>query len=324
MDYPGYYEIPGYSNYVLSKDGIVINRKKGTSLKGSKNPAGYVNFRLTDDTGYTLTFGRHRLLLYVFKPIENIGEMVTNHLNAIKGDDRLSNLEWTTITDNLKHAQKMGLMEFTKEVFVRNCRTGEVKHYLSYVDCAEALNLSKDAISYRVKTEGKKVFPELLQYRSNSDSDWYIPNPLELLRASTGNYRALYVKNIITEEIVFYPKLTDFCNESGISMAKASQILTSRKQEVLPGFIQIKEVEDETPWRAISDPYLELEKTTGNKCVVLYNEREGISKFFTSITECSKNINVAVNTIHYRLNSKIKREFEHGFKYFYYLDFKKL
>ena len=81
-DYLGYYEIPGYSKYVISREGDVINKDKGTVLLGSINPAGYKNYRLTGNNKHIHTWGRHRLMGFVFKyPGMDITDLVINHKN---------------------------------------------------------------------------------------------------------------------------------------------------------------------------------------------------------------------------------------------------
>lgn len=45
--------LDGYSRYGITSDGRVFNRVTQQWLSGSANPAGYVNFRLTNDNGHT-------------------------------------------------------------------------------------------------------------------------------------------------------------------------------------------------------------------------------------------------------------------------------
>lgn len=44
----------------------------------------------------------HRLVMETFNPIENCNEMVVDHINGIKYDNRLENLQWKTSEENLK------------------------------------------------------------------------------------------------------------------------------------------------------------------------------------------------------------------------------
>ena len=63
----------------------------------------------------------HRLVLTSFIGLEK-GKDV-NHINGIKTDNKLSNLEWLTRSENMKHAFKIGLCENT----IANCLTGNNK-----------------------------------------------------------------------------------------------------------------------------------------------------------------------------------------------------
>jgi hypothetical protein len=50
----------------------------------------------------------HRLVLMAFNPIKNAHLFQVNHINNIKNDNRLINLEWVSSSQNLTHAYKIG------------------------------------------------------------------------------------------------------------------------------------------------------------------------------------------------------------------------
>lgn len=50
----------------------------------------------------------HRLVLFAFSPIENSQELQVNHINGIKNDNRLENLEWVTCKENVAHSTNIG------------------------------------------------------------------------------------------------------------------------------------------------------------------------------------------------------------------------
>lgn len=52
----------------------------------------------------------HRVLMETFCPVENSKELQINHIDGNRANNSLSNLEWVTSSENIKHAFRTGLM----------------------------------------------------------------------------------------------------------------------------------------------------------------------------------------------------------------------
>lgn len=89
-----------------------IFTKKEKILKGVKQKTGYLFVCLYKD-GVKYQFLIHRLVAMTFiDNIQNLPEV--NHKNGIKTDNRASELEWSSKSENLKHAFKIGLKRAKK------------------------------------------------------------------------------------------------------------------------------------------------------------------------------------------------------------------
>lgn len=94
--------IVGYSNYEVSDKGQVRNKKTGRILKQAHQNTGYTIVSLRRDKK-TKTYPIHRLVMEAFVPRPDADRLDVNHKDWDKTNNELSNLEWTTRSENLLH-----------------------------------------------------------------------------------------------------------------------------------------------------------------------------------------------------------------------------
>ena len=96
-------QIPGYDNYEVSDTGLVRSLKSGKEriLSPGKLRNGYLMVTLHKD-GKRKGMQVHRLVAEAFIP-NPLGLETVNHKNEDKSDNEASNLEWLSLTDNIRY-----------------------------------------------------------------------------------------------------------------------------------------------------------------------------------------------------------------------------
>lgn len=95
--------------YAASDEGQIRNANTLKILSGGlSRENGYIQYSLSVN-GKQITMLGHRLILSTFQPIANESEMTVNHKDGDKTNNKLSNLEWMTMQENILHAWRTGL-----------------------------------------------------------------------------------------------------------------------------------------------------------------------------------------------------------------------
>ena len=156
-----YSSIQGYDDYIIDTDGNIFSFKLDRMLIKTISTKGYHMVTLNKD-GYKKSYPTHRLVAMTFLPNPDNKPQV-NHIDGNKANNSLSNLEWVTGSENVRHAVKMGLRDKAHEKaridnqkMVLHKTTGI--YYDSLKIACETLNINYGSARNYINNRGKKNF----------------------------------------------------------------------------------------------------------------------------------------------------------------------
>ena len=162
--YEGYYQVSNLGN--IKALARVVKARANSVLTFKEKPIKIFTYKnlkyqyvaLSKD-GKMKKFKFHRVIATAFIPNPNNYPFI-NHINAIRDDNRIENLEWCTHSHNMKHKFITGNANhygagnpFAKGIL--NLQTGI--YYDTVTDAAIAHNIGRHSISDPIRRPGKRI-----------------------------------------------------------------------------------------------------------------------------------------------------------------------
>lgn len=140
----------------------------------------------------------HRLLALTFlpKPETPVEELEVNHIDGVKTNNALSNLEWVTFSGNLFHAYMNDLRTDNRPVLVKDFRTSEIVRHYSLTECARAMGVSPANIHWHLKSSNRGKVSWNFYVLIYEGEDWP-----EVDESEIGRYRNGSAKDIIVTAV---------------------------------------------------------------------------------------------------------------------------
>ena len=94
-------------DYEINEQGVVRRISTGRIKKSFMRKDGYIGIQLYDRQVKWINYQLHRLIAIAFKPNPHNKKFI-NHKDSDRANNALSNLEWATAAENVKHGYLSG------------------------------------------------------------------------------------------------------------------------------------------------------------------------------------------------------------------------
>lgn len=317
-EYPGFFYIPHFTNYAISKKGVLINTQTGCELVWTigkpdlvRNSKGGYRYARVSHNGKSNILLRHRAIALVFLPYDHrVKSMVINHKDGVPGNDEVDNLEWTTHADNNQHAYDLGLKTTGQSpVLVKDLNTGEIKRYVSLSECARSTGLGTSSkVGYRASPVCAGIlYKDKLQIKLDDGSPWPEIKSMEINRKGDG--QDIMARNVFTGEIVMFTGGTQ-----GEGITKVPGLIINshvRNNTLIPydGY-NFRYVIGGAPWPEHTERHLLMYKHRPRNPpdgVIVVDTETGEERFVLGVAELAKEWGVSIPIVNNYIQRDIKR-----------------
>lgn len=175
------------SKYEVSSFGSIRNIRSGRILNKKPKDDGYIVSDLTNDFGRTISTQNHVIIASTFIANPENKQQV-DHINRIRSDNRVANLRWATISENMNN-RSASYNPWNKKSVYQISGLGDIvqvwESVLYLVRNSGIKGLTRDAINWAIKHE-KDAYGYF----------WRRPNPNAITDYPGEIWRELVYKNV--------------------------------------------------------------------------------------------------------------------------------
>lgn len=319
-----FYYIPGYSRYVINKEGILKTvrnnfvkkwvKQKHTDGKNIKG--GYLVSWAITDSGKKSNISRHRAICLAFKPIkEHPSNFQVNHKDGIPGNDLENNLEWCTPSQNVKHAYINGLF---KNKMVRidavNWITLENKSFNSIQNCSDYINISHSTITSRLTRDNGIKYEDGWRVKRSTET-W---SKLKDYIGQSNTHVTVLARNVFNNTVYIFNTVNDAASETNNIYGSVKQQCIDKPATPLNGW-NFRYVKDFEGWPKYTEKHLAIFKDKPflpSNGIEVYDLETNEEMFFTTLNKCSEYFNLSPITISKMARENVTRKNRYVFKLF--------
>jgi len=319
--------IPGYSRYLLAKDGRIYDtlkeREKSWYITNRGNPkknikGGYYGTRLYNDAGVLVTLQRHRALCLTYKERpDKRGNYIVNHIDGVPGNDSLDNLEWVTYSENTQHAYDNGLYPNKVRPVIWRDLDGIDRRYPSVAKLARATGFTEDRVRSRLMRTSGKIYEDGFSFKWDDDSEWTLDgSPCKARLAK----RAIVARDIFTGTKYIFRSARQAAHHIGVTGKAILEHLKNGSGIIPIAGYNVQCLDNLNPWPAHSDRHLAIYRAQPYKPDhgIVAKDSSGKELFFETKALAANYFGISEESIARRCKKRLTIG-DHSF-YYYRLD----
>lgn len=309
IEFPGFYHVPTIEDVLVSREGKVIELTTMFCPLIKYNPNSSSSYPHVNLPGSN-TRHIHRLLALTFLDCPgDPADYHVNHIDGVKSNNDLNNLEWVNASENCIHAYSSGLRSDNRPVLMKDLRTDRVKRFNSLQETARWFGCNASIIYRYLNTDEIVPFQECFTLIYEGES-W---KPLSI--ADVGRKRKGSSKPVLVEyddgALAIYSSLGHAASEFGMSWNLVAYYATGKHRVEGRNFSlyyaqdYIDSIEDavvvaDTRHRPVSRHLPKRKPIPVN----VTDLSSGIKEWWESVEAFARSVGMSKNTVQKSMNKK--------------------